>query len=350
MIGAVTHARFGSLVARHPSRCGTTCPASSRASGPWSPSSRATSPRSASPRSPDLTARPHRDPTRALGAAGGRVEHAAWTTRHTSRGSRRCAAGSRRAPSTRSTSAGCSSHELAEDADLDGLAPPARRGATPRRTPAASTCPAAGARRRVAPRPEAFLLRDGDRLESRPIKGTATSRDGHAAQGLRRERHDRRPGAQRPVATCAAPGTVEVDHLCALEEHPGLVHLVSTVSGQLRPGVGWAEIFERRRSRLVRVSGAPKSSALQAIARPRAGAARAVLRRRRLGRRRPRHGGARRRHPHVLGGARRRRAAGAAVRHRRRHHLGVGPRAGVGGDTRSRRRGSSGWRLGGLEA
>ena len=29
------------------------------------------------------------------------------------------------------------------------------------------------------------------------------------------------------------PGTVEVDHLCRVEEHPGLVHLVSDVSGTL---------------------------------------------------------------------------------------------------------------------
>ena len=38
-------------------------------------------------------------------------------------------------------------------------------------------------------------------------------------------------------------GTVRVDHLCRPEEHPGLVHLVSTVSGELRPGTGWPELL-----------------------------------------------------------------------------------------------------------
>src|SRR3546814_11166564 len=36
-------------------------------------------------------------------------------------------------------------------------------------------------------------------------------------------------------------GSVEVPSLLALEHHPGLVHLVSTVTGRLRPGLGWAD-------------------------------------------------------------------------------------------------------------
>ena len=34
-------------------------------------------------------------------------------------------------------------------------------------------------------------------------------------------------------------GSVTVPHLLALEEHPGLVHLVSTVRGELRDDAGW---------------------------------------------------------------------------------------------------------------
>ena len=34
-------------------------------------------------------------------------------------------------------------------------------------------------------------------------------------------------------------GSIEVSALCAVEHHPGLVHLVSTVHGDLRPGSGW---------------------------------------------------------------------------------------------------------------
>ncbi len=101
------------------------------------------------------------------------------------------------------------------------------------------------------------------------------------------------------------PGTVGVDALCAFEEHPGLVHLVSTVSGRLRDGVAWRDVFAAAYPP-GSVSGAPKSSALTAIgdleASPRGPYCGAVG----LGRRRHRRGRARRRHPHVLGGAGRR--------------------------------------------
>ena len=33
-------------------------------------------------------------------------------------------------------------------------------------------------------------------------------------------------------------------HLLALEEHPGLVHLVSNVRGELREGTGWAQLLD----------------------------------------------------------------------------------------------------------
>ncbi len=46
--------------------------------------------------------------------------------------------------------------------------------------------------------PERFLRRDGDRVASSPIKGTAPRRGLVPAQGPGRERDDRGPGAQRP--------------------------------------------------------------------------------------------------------------------------------------------------------
>ena len=60
------------------------------------------------------------------------------------------------------------------------------------------------------------------------------------------------------------PGTVAVDALLEQQQHPGLVHLVSTVSGRLRDGVGWQQLLEAA-GPPGSVSGAPKSSALQAI-------------------------------------------------------------------------------------
>ena len=56
-----------------------------------------------------------------------------------------------------------------------------------------------------------------------------------------------------------------MDALCAPEEHPGLTHLVTTVSGEIRPGVGWSDVMSATFPP-GSVSGAPKSSALRVIA------------------------------------------------------------------------------------
>jgi len=51
----------------------------------------------------------------------------------------------------------------------------------------------------------------------------------------------------------------------SVEHHPGLVHLVSTVSGELRPDAGWPQLLKAAFPP-GSVSGAPKSSALRVIA------------------------------------------------------------------------------------
>ncbi len=71
------------------------------------------------------------------------------------------------------------------------------RAATPRRTPGCcgSRPPASQV---VTASPELFLRRRGDVVESGPIKGTGRTAADLLRQGPRRERDDRRPGAQRP--------------------------------------------------------------------------------------------------------------------------------------------------------
>lgn len=61
-------------------------------------------------------------------------------------------------------------------------------------------------------------------------------------------------------------GSVEVPRLLGIEKHPGLYHLVSDVSGGLRADISWSEILESMMAP-GSVSGAPKSSALEMIAR-----------------------------------------------------------------------------------
>lgn len=111
--------------------------------------------------------------------------------------------------------------------------------------------------------PERFLRRDGATVWSSPIKGTAASADGFLDKDWAENvmivdlvRND--------LGRVCAYGSVTVPELCAVEEHPGLAHLVSTVQGELRPDVGWAELLDATFPP-GSVTGAPKLAALEAI-------------------------------------------------------------------------------------
>ena len=67
------------------------------------------------------------------------------------------------------------------------------------------------------------------------------------------------------LAQVSLVGTVDVPDLLVEESHPGLVHLVSHVSGRLIPGTSWAQIFNATFPP-GSVTGAPKSTALKLIA------------------------------------------------------------------------------------
>jgi len=114
--------------------------------------------------------------------------------------------------------------------------------------------------------PERFLRRDGGRVESRPIKGTAADRRDLAGSAKDRAENVMIVDLVRnDLGRVCEWGSVTVDALCRIETHPGLVHLVSTVSGRLRPGVGWADVFEATFPP-GSVTGAPKLAALDHIA------------------------------------------------------------------------------------
>jgi para-aminobenzoate synthetase component I len=115
----------------------------------------------------------------------------------------------------------------------------------------------------VSASPEVFLRREADMITCSPIKGTGRT----AADLLAKDRAENvmivdlmRNDLQR---TCR-PGTVEVTGLLEIEQHPGLVHLVSTVRGRLLEGATWAQVLAATMPP-GSVSGAPKSSALRAI-------------------------------------------------------------------------------------
>jgi para-aminobenzoate synthetase component 1 len=113
--------------------------------------------------------------------------------------------------------------------------------------------------------PERFLRRDGDLVSSGPIKGTAPDPSGLTDKD-RAENVMIVDLVRNDLGRVCEFGSVAVPALLALERHPGLVHLVSTVSGRLRPGLGWAAAIDATFPP-GSVTGAPKIAALQHIAR-----------------------------------------------------------------------------------
>jgi para-aminobenzoate synthetase component I len=113
--------------------------------------------------------------------------------------------------------------------------------------------------------PERFLRRDGDRVWSSPIKGTAATPDAFLPKD-RAENVMIVDLVRNDLGRVCEWGSVEVPALCAVEQHPGLVHLVSTVSGRLRRGTGWPELIAATFPP-GSVTGAPKLAALDHIAR-----------------------------------------------------------------------------------
>jgi para-aminobenzoate synthetase component 1 len=117
----------------------------------------------------------------------------------------------------------------------------------------------------VSASPELFLSIDGRTVETRPIKGTADD-----ARVLAASAKDRAENvmivdlARNDLGRVCEPGSIHVPALCAIEQHPGLFHMVSTVRGQLRDGVGLASLL-RATLPPASVTGAPKPRVLQAI-------------------------------------------------------------------------------------
>ena len=112
--------------------------------------------------------------------------------------------------------------------------------------------------------PERFLARCGDHVESRPIKGTATTADGLGAKD-RAENVMIVDLVRNDLGRVCEYGSVEVPGLCDVEDHPGLAHLVSTVRGRLRRGTRWGDLLGAAFPP-GSVTGAPKVAALDAIA------------------------------------------------------------------------------------
>jgi para-aminobenzoate synthetase component I len=123
--------------------------------------------------------------------------------------------------------------------------------------------------------PELFLRSSGGVLETRPIKGTrrrggSSDEDARLRDELLRSPKDQAEHLmivdleRNDVGRVAHTGSVEVDGFARAVTLPTVHHLVSTVRGRLRPGVGLAEIL-RATFPGGSITGAPKLRAVEII-------------------------------------------------------------------------------------
>ncbi|HWN17554.1 MAG TPA: aminodeoxychorismate synthase component I [Gemmatimonadales bacterium] len=126
--------------------------------------------------------------------------------------------------------------------------------------------------------PERFLRLDEDRrrIETRPIKGTrprglGPMHDAALGRALAESEKDRAENVmivdllRNDLSRVCRPGSVRVPELFALEHHPTVHHLVSTVVGEIEPGSGAVELI-RATFPGGSITGAPKVRAMEIIA------------------------------------------------------------------------------------
>ena len=141
---------------------------------------------------------------------------------------------------------------------------------------ATALAPVGGARRLLAGEgwavasatPELFLARRGDRVWTMPIKGTRPldSDDDLAGSAKDAAEHVMIVDLERnDLSRVCEPGSVRWPELMAERSLAGVRHLVSTVEGRLRPGVGLADLL-RAAFPGGSVTGAPKVAAVDLIA------------------------------------------------------------------------------------
>jgi para-aminobenzoate synthetase component 1 len=128
----------------------------------------------------------------------------------------------------------------------------------------------------VSASPERFLHVSGGRVDTRPIKGTRPrgsdpAADRRLARELEASVKDRAENVmivdllRNDLSRVCEDGTVEVPRLCALERTPTVMHLVSTVTGRLRPDRDLVDLVAACFPG-GSVTGAPKIQAMRIIA------------------------------------------------------------------------------------
>ena len=120
----------------------------------------------------------------------------------------------------------------------------------------------------VSASPELFLARRGRRVWTKPIKGTRPLGEGDELSLSEKDaaEHVMIVDLERnDLSRVCEAGSIRWPELMAGHELAGVVHMVSTVEGRLREGVGFAELIEATFPG-GSITGAPKISAIDHIA------------------------------------------------------------------------------------
>ena len=123
--------------------------------------------------------------------------------------------------------------------------------------------------------PELFFSTSPDgSITTRPMKGTAPRTEGIAdGEAARALRHDEKNRAEHvmivdllrnDLGRICETGSIRVDDLFRVEPYPTVHQMVSTVSGKLRPGLTWQQIFTSIFPS-GSITGAPKHRTMQII-------------------------------------------------------------------------------------
>ena len=127
-----------------------------------------------------------------------------------------------------------------------------------------------GGRQIASMSPELFLRRRGREVTTAPIKGTWPSEDRDGAAALRRSAKDVAENVmivdlmRNDLGRIAQIGSVRVQHLLDVQEHPGVWHLVSSIGADLRADADDAALLSATFPP-GSVTGAPKHRAMQVI-------------------------------------------------------------------------------------
>ncbi len=124
--------------------------------------------------------------------------------------------------------------------------------------------------------PELFFRRTGNRLTTRPMKGTIdrgrfNAEDDANAQALRSSSKNRAENVmivdlmRNDLGRIADVGSIEVPSLFDIERYPSVFQMTSTVTGRVRPGTTTPDIFAALFP-AGSITGAPKTSSMRLIA------------------------------------------------------------------------------------